>query len=292
MRRKWKIGLVLAGAAVAFGAFWLSPSQEAAYEGKRLGQWLDEGMTLAPDDPYSTNQSVRRVVKAVQAIGTNAIPFLLRDMERKQSPWLETAQFRAWKLKLVEKPSFWAWRLNRSVWGFQALGTNGAPALKRLLALYDGDSLAVGSAQAALVALGPFALPELEKRLHATNSMKRRIAAGTLAYLGPAAEPAIPSLLAMLDDTNTDVRRMAVGALMKINRQPECLVPLFRGLLRDSNETIRTCAACGLGRFGLSAKAAIPDLVQTTNDPNPTVVSSARIALKQIESEASKAVSR
>ena len=118
MRRKWKIWLVLAVTAVALGAIWLWPSQEPAYEGKRLSQWLDEGMRLAPYDAYSTNQSVRRVVvKAVQAIGTNAIPFLLREMERTESPWLQSAKTRAYKMKMMDQTHFWSWRLNRSVWG-------------------------------------------------------------------------------------------------------------------------------------------------------------------------------
>ena len=195
---------MLAGVAVAFGAAWLWPSQEPAYKGKRLGQWLDEGTKLTTI-PSATSQAVERVVKAVQAIGTNAIPFLLRDMETREDPrWLWSVKTRAHKLKLIDETHYWSWRLNRSVWGFQALGTNAAPALERLLAIYDGGGVRVGSAGAALSALGPFAVPELEKRLHATNSMKRGIAAGTLSYLGPVAEPAIPSLLAMLDDTNTD----------------------------------------------------------------------------------------
>ncbi len=292
MRRKRNIGLVLASATVAFGAFWLWPSQEPAYEGKRLGQWLDEGMKLETT-PYVTSQAVERVVKAVQAIGTNTIPFLLRDMERKEDPhWLWSVKTRAHKMKLVDETHYWNWRLNRSVWGFQVLGTNGAPALERLLALRDGESLASGSAARALGALGPFAIPELEKRLHSTNFEARRRAAGTLAYFGPAAESAIPTLLALLDDTNSSVREKVVGALIGINRQPERLVPLFRGLLGDSNVIIRVYAAGGLGQFGLSAKEAVPDLIRATNDPFPGVVSSARRALEQIESEASKAGSR
>ena len=282
---------MLASAAVALGAFWLWPTQEPAYEGKRLGEWLDEGMRLA-QDPYVTDQSVERVVKAVQAIGTNAIPFLLRDMERKEPRWLGSAKTRAYKMKLMDQTHFWSWRLNRSMRGFRALGTNAAPALERLLALHDGESLASGSAGAALIALGPIAVPELEKRLHATNSVTRGRAAGTLVFFGPAAESAISSLLAMVDDTNNSARGTAVGALMGINRQPERLVPVFRSLLGDSNAIIRVYAAGGLGRFGLSAKEAIPDLVQATNDPNPTVVNSARHALEQIESEALKAASR
>lgn len=293
MRRKWKKGLVLAVAAVAFGAFWFWPTQEPAYEGKRLTQWLDEGMRSVPNDPYSTNPSVRRVVKAVQAIGTNAIPFLLRDMERKYpTPWLERAKYRAFRLKLIDETHLWIWPLNRSVWGFQALGTNGALALGRLLALHNGDTAASGSAGAALIALGPVAVPELEKRLRSTNSSTRRRAAGTLAFFGPVAEPAIPALLALLEDTNMEVREKAVGALSGMERQPERFVPLFRGLLGDSNAMIRIYAAGGLGRFGLSAKAAIPDLIQATNDPDPNVAIWTRRALEQIEAEVSKAASR
>ena len=287
MRRKWKIWLVLAVTAVALGAIWLWPSQEPAYEGKRLSQWLDEGMRLAPYDAYSTNQSVRRVVvKAVQAIGTNAIPFLLREMERTESPWLQSAKTRAYKMKMMDQTHFWSWRLNRSVWGFQALGTNAAPALKRLLTLYDGDSLVTGSAQAAVAALGPCAVPELEKRLHSTNIATRNRALGTLVRVGPAAEPVIPPLLALLDDTNGLVRPTAVLALVVINRQPERLVPLFRGLLSDSNSLIRAYAADGLRRFEKSAEVAVPDLLAIANDPDPNVSNSVRRALEQIDPSA------
>ena len=298
MRGKWKIGLALAAVAVAIAAFWLWPFQEPVYEGKRLSQWLDEGLKLAPWDVYSRysssaySPSVERVVRAVQAIGTNAIPFLLRDMERTESPWLQSAKTRAYKMKLMDQTEFWSWRLNRSVWGFQALGTNGTPALGRLLAVHDGEGAASGSAGAALVALGPFAVPELEKRLHSTNIVTRRRAAGTLAFFGPTAEPAIPALLALLEDTNREVREKAVGALSGMERQPERLVPVFRDLMGDSNGLIRIYAASGLGRFGLSAKAAIPDLVKATNDPDPNIVIWARRALEQIESEVDKSASR
>jgi hypothetical protein len=291
MRRKWKIGLVLAGAAVAIGAFWLWPSQEPAYEGKRLGEWLDEGMRLVPT-PYVTNQSVGHVVKAIQAIGNNAIPFLLRDMERKEPRWLQSVKRRAYDLKLMDRNRLWGERVNRSVWGFQALGTNAAPALARLLALHDGDSAVIGSAQAALGALGPYAVPELEKRLHATDIDTRGRALGTLVSCGPAAEPAIPSLLPLLDDTNRGVRQSAVLVLVVINRRPERFVPLFRGLLVDSNRMIRAYAADGLRRFGKTAEVAVPELLRAANDPDPNVSNSVRRALKQIESEASKADSR
>src|SRR5262249_51200352 len=96
----------------------------------------------------------------------------------------------------------------------------------------------------------PFAVPELEKRLHATNSVIRRRAAGALAYIGPAAEPAIPSLLALLGDTEP---------------------------------WVRAYAADGLGRFGESAQAAVPDLLAIANDRDPKVSNSVRRALKQID---------
>ena len=299
MRRKWKIGLVVAGVVVAFAAYRWWPSQEPVYEGKRLGKWLDEGLRLAsspssppmmmatsPPTPYrTTNQSVAHVVKAVQAIGTRAIPFLLRDMERTESRWLGSVKNQACKLKLLDRTHLWNWRLNRSVWGFQALGTNGAPALERLLALHNGEGPASGSAGSALIALGPFAVAGLEKRLHATNFVTRRRAAATLANFGPAAESATPSLLTALDDTNAVVRASAFAALLEINRGPNRSVTLLRKILSNTNGQIRASAAAGLGRVGSAARAAVPDLIQATNDPNPAVVESARRALWRIESE-------
>lgn len=293
MRRKWKIGLVLAGAAVAFGAFWLWPSQEPAYEGKRLSEWLDEGLILEMNPQiYNGSSRHRHILEAVRTIGTNAIPFLLRDMERKEPRWLGSVKDRANSLTVINGTQLRRWRLHRSVWGFHVLGTNAAPALEMLLVLYDGNGDAIGSAEAALRALGPVAVPELVKRLSATNWVTRLRAAETLCCMGDAGESAIPELVGLVGDTNGAVRQNAVMALKFINRQPDRLVPLFRRLLGDSNVMIRADAAWGLGRFGLSAKEAIPDLIRATNDPNPTVVNSARQALKQIESEASKAASR
>jgi hypothetical protein len=234
MRRKLKVGLVLAVVAVAFGAFWFWPSQEPAYEGKRLSQWLNEGMRLAPD-PYSTNQSVRRVVEAVQAIGTNAIPFLLQDIKWEDPHWWDGLKEGAHEWKLLDDTHRRSWRMKRAVWGFEALGTNAAPALDRMLALLDDDGTPSGNVTAALIALGHVAVPDLVKRLRATNWVTSDRAAFTLKHMGPAAETAIPSLVAMLDDTNTLARQNAVMSLTDISRQPERLVSVFRSLLGDSN---------------------------------------------------------
>src|SRR5262249_4370524 len=163
-----------------------------------------------------------------------------------------------------------------------------APALPRLLALHDGDSLATGSASAALIALGPFAVPELVKRLHSTNIATRRRAAGTLAYIGLDGEPAIPTLLVLLNDSDALVRQYAVVALAGIGQQPERLMPLFRDLLGDSNSMIRAYAAFGLQRFGAAAKETVPDLLRAANDSEPNVSNSVRRALKQIEPPAIK----
>jgi len=295
MRRKWKIWFVLAGVAVAFGAIWLWPSGEPVYEGKRLSEWLDEGMRLAPH-PYVTNHAVEHVVKSIQTIGTNAIPFLVRDLQRQESRWVKRVKDLAGRLKLMDESHGRSWRLERSVWGFEALGTNAAPALERLLALLDDKGTRISGVKAALTALGPVAVPDLVKRLRATNWMTSVRATETLRNMGynggPGAETAIPLLVAMLDDANTLARQQAVLALMAIKRQPERLVPLFRGLLGDSNNIIRMRAARGLTDFGPHAKEAIPDLLRAANDSDRDVSNAVREALQKIESETSKAPSR
>ena len=292
MRRKWKIGLFLAGAAAVATAVWLRPSREPVYEGKRLSEWLDVWMRF-PGGSLDTNGSFGHVTRAIQAIGTNAIPFLLRDMERKELRWLERAKDRAYNLKVMDETHLRRWRLSRSASGFQVLGTNAAPALERLLVLFDAEGDASDSAVWAVVALGPIAVPDLVKRLRATNCVTRERAAFTLRYIGgPAAESAIPSLVAMLDDTNTLARQNAVRALTYIDRQPERLVPLFRSLLGDSNGVIRMHSAYGLLSFGPSAKEAVPDLLRAANDSDPDVSNAVRQALNQIDPSALNALSR
>src|SRR5580765_3923617 len=75
-RRLWIVGLVaLVVVVLVAAAVWPGP-REPEYQGKKLSEWL-EGQLEYP----------RGCAEAVQAIGTNGVPFLLRSLEYRYSPW-------------------------------------------------------------------------------------------------------------------------------------------------------------------------------------------------------------
>src|SRR3954471_7105324 len=59
-------------------AWWLLAPSEPDYEGKKLSTWLDELQALTKADQANPRTPQ---VRAVRAIGTNAIPWLLKEME-------------------------------------------------------------------------------------------------------------------------------------------------------------------------------------------------------------------
>ena len=85
--------LLLAAVGVMAALFFLWPRgpREPVYQGKTFTQWNNEVNT-------TTNGRVRfEAFAAVNAIGTNAVPFLLKDFTRSISPWRQ--RFNAWAAK-------------------------------------------------------------------------------------------------------------------------------------------------------------------------------------------------
>jgi hypothetical protein len=88
LKRKWKIALA-ALAVVVVAVLWWRREPEPSYQGKTVGEWLEEikpsttnitGITF-PSDPSPNNPAV----KAIVAIGRDAAPFLVQRMQRGDS---------------------------------------------------------------------------------------------------------------------------------------------------------------------------------------------------------------
>jgi hypothetical protein len=147
---------------------------QPAYGGKRLSVWLDELRALDSskrDDP-NTPQA-----HAVRAIGTNAIPWLLSELNRGESP-------RKWRLnQLLDKQRFSKYRFpdaykhgSRAALGFYALGPLAEPAISELLSLLEARPDII---PLALSGMGRPALPALQQCL--TNTKSYSTSAGQLA---------------------------------------------------------------------------------------------------------------
>jgi hypothetical protein len=131
--------LIVAGALLAAficGIIWTSSSpSEPTYGGKRLSAWVDELCAL---DYFKRADPGTPQVQAVRAIGTNAIPWLLKAFRPGGAAW-------QWKLnQLLNKQSMIRYRfpdpnvrLTRGTVGFWALGEMAEPAIPTLLTLVE-----------------------------------------------------------------------------------------------------------------------------------------------------------
>src|SRR5437867_1114786 len=121
-RRKSLVVVGLLLATLICGIVWQACSpNEPRYGGKRLSVWLDELCTL---DFAKRADPATPQIKAMRAMGTNAIPWLLKEF-RPDAAW-------RWKLnQVLNKQGIIKYRfpnrdhLRRGTMGFYALGELG-----------------------------------------------------------------------------------------------------------------------------------------------------------------------
>ncbi len=160
--------LIVAGlflAAFVCGIVWkTTSSKEPVYGGKRLTVWLDELCVL---DYTKRRDSTNPEVQAIRAIGTNAIPWLLKEFRySKSAAW-------SWRInEILNKQNLIKYRipivdrLKRGAWGFGALGELGESAIPKLMTLVEDYP---GYVPGALAGIGRPALPALQQCLANTK---------------------------------------------------------------------------------------------------------------------------
>jgi len=138
---------------------------EPRHEGKRLSVWLDELCTL---DFAKRADPQTKQVQALRAIGTNALPWLLSELQSNGG------RLPAKLNQLLAKQSVIKYRfrdintrLSRATVGFRALGELAEPAIQSLLSLVESQP---GFVPSALAAIGPAAIPALQQCLTNTRS--------------------------------------------------------------------------------------------------------------------------
>jgi HEAT repeat protein len=205
------------------------------------------------DDWNGTDSNAPAVV-AVRALGTSAIPTLV-----KMSLWRDSGLKDRVSVEFEKHPELMRYRYTiaaqRWARAGQALSIMGEPARA--------------------------AVPYYLRALTNEDAVTRRIALNALGSIGPPAEDSIPALLARQNDIQALGNLM--GTLGNIGRRADLCVPLLIQELGDTNDYVRQSAAYALGRFGGQAKAAIPSLTQALSDKH--MARAATAALKKIQSE-------
>ena len=114
-RSRWQIAVFIAALFLLAWVFFLGRSGEPVYQGRRLGSWL--------------RGHPKEYHPAVRTLGTNALPYLLAELQATDS------QVSRWGQDVLAKASigpFWRTARDRRYHarlGLQILDTNGAPTL-------------------------------------------------------------------------------------------------------------------------------------------------------------------
>jgi hypothetical protein len=239
MRRRRAIWIALAVIALAVMLFaLLHQPDEPQYQGRYLSEWVEthKNSFVVPSLASVVGFPRGEDRRAIEGLGTNALPYYLRwlrydpqkwriPLQKKLPRWIgNNRNVSDW---LVETPR---WRLNFAGQAFQVLGSNAVSAIPELTAMMR-DRRHPTTANAAINTLGFLgepAIPVLQAALADTNQLHRwRIAStiGNMAIFGKHKNSCRPILIRALMDPDPAVRQEARAALSNID--PLFLDPIF-----------------------------------------------------------------
>jgi hypothetical protein len=235
-------GSVIAAVILAF-VFWPGP-KEPKYQGKKLSEWL----SLQPERP-------KECYEAINAIGTNAIPFLLRSLDYRCPP--------RWKIAVV---SFYA----------RHAGAPGRSFVLRRLNVYDPGQ-AGRNAFRGFVILGERAsgaVPDLASILERSSKGDvAALAANSLSYTGRGA---IEPLVRVAGDPHLEAARrnnaiMAIRNMTYLGTNAAQCVPVLVACVGDTNQPVRNCALMTLYAFSHAGGMPVGDIRWTNVVPDPVL---------------------
>jgi hypothetical protein len=292
MRNKLLTVIAVCAAAILLVAF-LSLDREPRYGDRVLHEWIH----LFPTAVDVRAGKAAQAENAIQQIGTNAIPFLLRWLSTEWQPSRSKQRLATFVRNIPFLTRFhpisrWALgadplqrRADEAAAAFEALGSNAAPAIPELarLATYSPQSGTARRAVDALVNIGPITLPALLTVITNANAQARFYAVTSIQSFGTNARPAIPMLLTYRGDAT-----LASGVyevLGRLKLEPQEVVPALERTAHDPNPSQRSLAIIVLGDYGAYAKPAVPVLMAALSDADSGVLDSATNALNVIAPE-------
>ena len=236
--------------------------REPELNGIPLSHYLDK-------QTYGELRTERDARESIRDFGSNAVPYLIRILEARESKFKATLRELAQKQSVIRihfTPLFA--RQSQAALACAELGpmaASASPALARLA----NDPVLCRHSLSALAMIGPENFPILTNALLTGIPAARAEAAGDLRYMTPRHAP-VPVLLHALHDPEPEVRSNAAGSLAYLRCHLDQVVPaLIRGL-HDTNAFVRVKTAESLGWLQQDAIAALPalrTLHQEINDP-------------------------
>jgi hypothetical protein len=219
-KRRKLIALVLLAVVGGVIAYFLPRrSDEPEYKGRRLSEWLETYQNNLGDE---LGRHVEAQV-AIQNIGTNALPCLLKWIDYEPPRWRVTIRKILPTFILNRRPvNRWldgeaSRRAVAATDAFLLLGTNAASAVPELHALMKNNGRP-GSSDRAIYALGcvgDLALPSLKAGLADPNQLNRLSIVYNYRYMADkyGTNNYLPVLIDALKHEDISVRKTATNAL-------------------------------------------------------------------------------
>lgn len=273
---------------------WLASSaaKVPVFQGKTYYEWANELQKAQADfrDTDDEWQKIQEISATIQAMGSNALPFVMDDL--RVQPTIKD-EFIAWLAPRVGflklKPVNIGQRWSRGVLGMEALGPLGKPYLPELITMVSNRT---GYTERALMAIGADALPAFTNLLvHSKYPQTGNLIAAFVSAIyanrlnAEEASTVLPYLAQRFQSSDTQGRWDAATALGVVHQNPELCVPLLITGLRDPTPSVRQACVLSLGFFTIRATNALPALHTACSDPDATVRSVASNSIALIEQE-------
>lgn len=257
---------------------------EPSYQGRKLSAWLKE----CSSQPANLTAEQQRANAALRAMGTNALPAMVRMIEQQDPAWLVRSV--TWlhdKAELSFSPPLPSDFHNAVVEGFGVLGPMAEPVIPQLEVMWNSTNETVHHlAWEVLYAINsPQVVAVCRNALTNSTPGMRADGIGGLGVMGGRAEAAVPDVIRILPQATSYERRQMAFTLGRINRRPEQSVAALRQLVRDSDYRVSGPATWALGAFGPLARDAVPELISHLTSSNEAVRSYTRQTLLRIECE-------
>lgn len=276
---KWRTKAALTALtiiATAFLVLWPG-DREPRYNGKPLSHWvLLSRHGIVPDD-----LELQRL-HAIEAIGSNAAPFLLKWINYESGPWRNRVIRVAPRVTLLYSREDLA---NASVGAFQIIGPGGQSALPGLAELMRCNSVIVASrALRSMEAIGEPSVPALldvVTNRPAYNRDRRLCPFQGMDRLRQYAPSIVPVLTRSLRDQEPEVAVTAAAVLGAVGPEPG-VVNALTNILNAPHPDLRASAIFSLSRFGPDSIPVVPCLVRALSDPDPIVREAATNSLRTL----------
>jgi hypothetical protein len=277
----WPVALAVS-VAILF-SFCSAPDRGPSYHAKPADYWLEHSEHTIDDFKES--------IQAFQALGSNAVPFLLRCLERRPSRLGEIFDDKIaptiWKFSLTHEipfglaearfPSAERVRNRREMAAFLLgeIGPEAQEAIPTLLRIYsdDNDDWPKGkyelwgalSHMKGAPILAHY-IPQFIEQLKSDDFSTRVDGADFLELVGPPAKSAVPLLLTLAQNSSSNSFSFA-RALWSIDRRTNAVLPVFIAGVQSTNDGRRELALTYLGEMGPAATAAREAIAKLLNDP-------------------------